>query len=57
MTIKVVEKKDNLAVHGIFYSRESAQNHIDNVLPGYCERKIFMDKTLTPDDFTILEEN
>ena len=55
MTIKVVEKKNTLAVHGIFLSRERAQNHIDSVIPEYCERGVFMDKTLTPGDFTIEE--
>ena len=36
--ITVVEKNNQLAVHGIFHSVKSAQNHLDNVIPEYCRK-------------------
>ena len=56
MAFLIVEKNNPLAVHGIFYSRERAQNNIDTIKPGECGRGLFMDKTLTPNDFTVKEE-
>jgi len=52
--IKIVEKKDRLAVHGIFDSIERAENHLKNVIPVYCEKGYYMDKTLKPNDFEIV---
>ena len=51
---KIVEKKDPLAVHGIFDSYEHAERHLKNVIPDYIKRGFFMDKTLTKDSFEIL---
>jgi len=51
--IKIVEKKNPLAVHGLFYSMEQAERHLREIIPEYVRRGYFMDKTLTPDDFTI----
>jgi hypothetical protein len=53
--IKVVEKKNPLAVHGLFYTIALAENHLHNVIPDYVRRGYFMDKTLTEDDFMIVE--
>lgn len=52
---KIVEKKNPLAVHALCHSRESAQRWIDVNAPLYCARGYFVDKTLTPDSFTIRE--
>jgi len=54
--IKLVEKKNHLAVHGLFSSLESAENHLKNVIPEYVEKRYFMDKTLTKDDFEIIQD-
>lgn len=53
---KIVEKKNTLAVHGLFDRRESAEKHLKEVIPMYVEKSYFMDKTLTKDDFMVLEE-
>ena len=54
--IKIVEKNNHLACHGIFGSKESAQNHIDNVIPEYLRKGYFTDKSLKHSDFIIKEE-
>lgn len=50
---KLVEKKNHLAVHGLFMSRESAEKHLKEVIPEYCRKGYFMDKTLKPEDFEV----
>lgn len=55
MNIRIVEKKNRLAVHGLFSSYDSAENHLNNVIPEYVRKGYFMDKTLTADDFEIKE--
>lgn len=55
MAFKIVEKKNHLAVHGIFDSRERAERHLNEVIPTYVEAGYFMDKTLCADDFKILK--
>ena len=52
---KVVEKKNTLAVHAICHSKESAEHWINVNAPEYVKKGYFMDKTLTPDSFTIKE--
>jgi len=52
---KVVEKSNPLAVHGYFHSLERAERWIKVLAPEYCSKGFFMDKTLTPDSFTIKE--
>lgn len=54
-TIKLVEKKNPLAVHGHFDSMERAKRHLAETIPVYCAKGYFMDKTLTPDSFEIVE--
>lgn len=56
MKTYLVEKKNHLAVHCIFGSRQSAEKHLKEVIPGYCVRGLFMDKTLRPGDFEIVEK-
>ena len=51
---RIVEKKNHLAVHGYFMSERSAQRQLREVIPDYCRRGFYIDKTLTPDDFEIL---
>ena len=53
MVWKVVEKANPLHVHAICGSREGAERWIAELAPVYCERGFFVDKTLTPDSFTI----
>lgn len=51
--IKIVEKDNPLAVHGLFDSVERAERHLREVIPVYVARGYFMDKTLTADSFRI----
>lgn len=51
---KVVEKDNELAVHGLFDSRERAERHIREVVPEYVRKGYFMDKTLTADSFKVI---
>jgi hypothetical protein len=53
MKYYLVEKDNPLAIHGIFNNLESAQRHLEKTIPNHCQRGFFMDKTLTPDSFTI----
>lgn len=50
---KIVEKKNNLAVHGYFSSKECAEKHLREKIPQYVKLGYFMDKTLKPEDFEI----
>ena len=56
MKIKLVEKLNHLAVHGLFDSKESAKKHLAERIPEYCAKGYFMDKTLTPESFEIIEK-
>jgi hypothetical protein len=51
---KIVEKQNPLAVHCICDTLERARHWIDTLAPLYVARGHFMDKTLTPDSFTII---
>jgi hypothetical protein len=53
MEIKIVEKKNHLAVHGLFDSYERAEWFLHHVVPEYVAKGYYMDKTLKADDFTI----
>jgi hypothetical protein len=52
---KIIEKDNPLAVHAICDTLERAQRWIDVDAVIACNRGYFMDKTLTPDSFTIVE--
>lgn len=52
----LVEKKDHLAVHGHFYAYERAKQFLENDIVFYCANGYFVDKTLAPDDFEIIEK-
>lgn len=54
MKYKFVEKKNHLAVHAIFDSQRSAEKHLKEVIPEYCKKGYFTDKTLTPESFEII---
>jgi len=54
---KLVEKKNPLALHALFDTKERAERHLREVIPDYCRRGLFMDKTLQPDDFVIVEDS
>ena len=51
----IVEKKNKLAVHAHCHSKESAQYWLNVNAPEYCRKGYFMDKTLTPASFEIVE--
>lgn len=55
MKYKIVEKKNPLAVHGLFDTLERAERHLNEVMPKYVKRGFFMDKTLTENCFEIKE--
>lgn len=52
---KIIEKNNQLAVHAHCATLESAQRWIAVKAVEYCLKGYFMDKTLTPDSFTIVE--
>lgn len=54
MQYGVYEKKDHLALHGIFDSPERAERYIKEVIPVYVSSSYFTDKTLGADSFEIL---
>jgi hypothetical protein len=56
MKYKLVEKQNNLAVHGLFDTMERAQWHLAVNIPIYCANGFFMDKTLTPDSFEVMPQ-
>lgn len=55
MAFHVVEKNNPLALHSVCETKERAQNWINKLAPEYCAKGFFMDKTLTPDSFTVKE--
>lgn len=52
---KLVEKKNHLAGHGYFCTKEAAEYHLKSILPKYLENKHFAFKGLKADDFEIIE--
>lgn len=57
MRAKIIEKKNHLAIHGLFDSRESAEKFLKETIPIYCTRGYFMDKTLKPEDFEVADSH
>lgn len=55
MQYQMVEKKDSSAVHGIFESKESGERFLKETVPEYVKKGYYMDKTLTTNDFEIVE--
>lgn len=51
----IVEKKNHLAHHAHCSNRERAEHWLNVNAPEYCKKGYFMDKTLTPDSFEIIE--
>jgi hypothetical protein len=51
---KLVEKKDHLAVHGLFATRDSAERHLRDTIPEYVRRGFFTNRGLTADSFEII---
>jgi non-ribosomal peptide synthetase component E (peptide arylation enzyme) len=51
----IVEKKNHLAVHAHCSTLESANHWIEALAPQYCAKGYFMDKTLTPSCFEVIE--
>lgn len=53
---KVIEKSNPLHVHAVCSTLASAQRWIAESAPQYCAKGYFMDKSLTPESFTIKAE-
>lgn len=51
----LVEKNNHNAIHGLFDSIERANWHLVSVIPDYCKKGFFSDKTLTPESFEVIE--
>lgn len=51
----IVEKRNRIAVYGVFPTKEQAAHHFTHTLPEYLERGIFLDETLTIDSFEVIE--
>ena len=51
----MIEKKNKLAIHAIFDSKESGERFLHEVVPDYVRRGFYIDKTLTEKDFEIKE--
>lgn len=49
------EKGNPLALHALFDSKERADIYLRETVPLYCKLGYYMDKTLTPDSFHIVE--
>lgn len=54
MKFAIVEKKNNLALHGIFDSKERAEEHLAKTIPVYVARGYFMNKSLTASCFEVV---
>jgi hypothetical protein len=52
---KLVERRNHLAVHGIFDSLERAERHLRVIVPLYLAQGYFTDKTLVADSFEIIQ--
>ena len=53
---KIIEKNNPLAVHAICDTLDGAKRWITVNAVEYCRKGYFMDKTLTPESFTITEK-
>jgi len=52
---KIVEKTNHLHVHSLFYSRGAAEKFLRDTIPEYVRRGYYTNKTLTADDFEVIE--
>ena len=54
MEYAIAEKANNLAVHGVFDSRDRAEAFLAGAIPLYVARGYFLDKTLRADSFDVI---
>ena len=54
MEYAIVEKKNHLAVHGIFDTLDRAEAFLAGTIPLYVARGFYMDKTLRADSFEVI---
>lgn len=54
MEYAIVEKKNHLAVHGIFDTLDRADAFLAGAVPLYVARDYCMDKTLCKDSFDVI---
>jgi len=55
MKYAIVEKRNRLAVHGLFDNLDRAEKHLSEDVPKAVARGLFMDKSLRAEDFVIVE--
>jgi hypothetical protein len=55
MMYAIIEKNNPLALHAICDSLDRAQHWIAVKAVEYCAKGYFMNKSITPDSFTIVE--
>ncbi len=55
MEWQIVEKKNPLAIHGIFDCQNRAEWFLETIVPRYVARGYYSDKTLTKHDFKIVK--
>ena len=53
---KIVEKKNDNAVHGLFDTKKRAERFILEVVPTYIARGLYSNKGLTKDCFKVVED-
>lgn len=56
MRYYIVEKKNHNALYAILDYRENADHYLRETLPEYIRRGYLMDKSLSADDFEIIEK-
>lgn len=54
MEYAIVEKKNRLAVHGVFDTRERAESFITDIIPLFVAWGFYVDKTLCKDSFEVI---
>jgi hypothetical protein len=52
----LIEKKNKLAVHGIFHSKEAAEKFLQNTVPTYVSKGFYSDKSLTANSFKVVKQ-
>jgi hypothetical protein len=54
MSYLLVEKKNRLAVHAIFETRDRAEHFLRDTVPEYIRKSYYSDKTLKANSFKIV---
>lgn len=54
MTYAIVEKANQLAIHGLFDTQARAEEFLRETIPIYVARSYFMNKALRADSFEVI---